>query len=310
MKTALHCGALCLVLISAAWGQSPESASSAVLINTRYDIIANITYGVMNNYPLKLDVYRPRDAKSSTPVVVFIHGGGWVAGDKEGAATYLLPYLEMGWAAVNVEYRLAKVSLAPAAVEDCRCALHWVGRNAGKYKFDIKKVVVTGGSAGGHLALTTGMFQPSDGFDNVCEWEDDTKWSGPWTDMAPTPAAIVNWFGITDVAEMLEGPSLRSWAVGWFGSMPNRMELAKQLSPINHVRAGLPPILTIHGDADPLVPYSQAVRLHQALDKAGVRNQLLTIPGGGHDGFSAEQMTHAYEVIREFLAKSGLTPVQ
>ncbi len=310
MKPRLACLLVCLLLVCAtAWAQSPESTPSTVLINAKYDVTGNITYGVMNNYPLKLDVYRPRAAKAPTPVVVFIHGGGWVAGDKEGAATYVLPYLEMGWAAVNVEYRLAKISLAPAAVEDCRCAMHWIGRNAGKYNFDVKKIVVTGGSAGGHLALTTGMFELSDGFDNNCAWEDDTKWSGPWTDMAPKVAAIVNWFGITDVAEMLQGPGLRSWAVGWFGSMPNRMELAKELSPINHIHAGLPPVLTIHGDADPLVPYSQAVRLHQALDKAGVRNQLLTIPGGGHDGFTPEQMVHAYQVIREFLAKSGLTAV-
>jgi acetyl esterase/lipase len=63
--------------------------------------------------------------------------------------------MAMGFAVVNVEYRLGKTSLAPAAVEDCLCALHWVGRNAKKYNFDLSKVIVTGGSAGGHLALTT-----------------------------------------------------------------------------------------------------------------------------------------------------------
>jgi acetyl esterase/lipase len=101
---------------------------------------------IANNYELKLDVYRPTTAKAPTPVVMLIHGGGWVRHEKEEEVLSLLPYLEMGWAAVNVEYRLARVSLAPAAVEDCRCALHWIGRNAKKYNFDVSKVVVTGAS--------------------------------------------------------------------------------------------------------------------------------------------------------------------
>jgi acetyl esterase/lipase len=106
---------------------------------------------------------------------MLIHGGGWIRHDKEGEVLSLLPYLEMGWAAVNVEYRVAKVSLAPAAVEDCRCALHWIGRNAAKYNFDVSKVVVTGASAGGHLALTAMI--PASAGDNGCVSK--TTRSGP-----------------------------------------------------------------------------------------------------------------------------------
>ena len=218
----------------------------------------------------------------------------------------LLPYLEMGWAAVNVEYRVARVSLAPAAVEDCRCALHWIGRNAAKYNFDIGKVVVTGASAGGHLALTTAMIPSSAGFDNRCVSQDDSKWSGPWPDITPNVAAVINWVGVTDVNDVLQGPNIRSWAVSWLGSQADRKDLAKRVSPINYVRAGLPPILTIHGNGDPIAPYSQAVRFHEALTKAGVRNQLLTISSNTHGDFTDEQTLNAYSVIREFLLKSNL----
>ena len=185
---------LCLQLVftPAAWAQLSEAARSAVLISTDYEVLPNITYGIANNYELKLDVYRPTTAKAPTPVVMMIHGGGWIRHEKEEEVLSLLPYLEMGWAAVNVEYRLARVSLAPAAVEDCRCALHWIGRNAKKYNFDASKVVVTGGSAGGHLALTTAMIPASAGFDNGCVSEDDPKWSGPWTDPTPNVAAVIN----------------------------------------------------------------------------------------------------------------------
>ena len=90
------------------------------------------------------------------------------------------------------------------------------------------------------------------------------------------------------------------------GSLPDRYEIAERVSPLAYVREGLPPILTIHGDADPTVPYSHAVRLGEALDRAGVSNELHTVPGGGHGNFSVEQYQVAYEVIRDFLKEHGL----
>jgi dipeptidyl aminopeptidase/acylaminoacyl peptidase len=92
----------------------------------------------------------------------------------------------------------------------------------------------------------------------------------------------------------------------WFGSMSNRKELAQQVSPITYVRAGLPPIITIHGDEDDIVPYSQAVRLHSALDKVGVPNQLVTIHGAKHDGFSRQALIDSFATIREFLRKYNI----
>src|SRR5579863_10650500 len=172
-----------------------------------YAVLPNITYLTANNFEAKLDLYERRDAQGPQPTLIYIHGGGWTGGTKEGGFNKVLPYLAMGWNAVNVEYRLAKVSLAPAAVEDCRCALHWIGRNAKKYNFDVSKVVVTGFSAGGHLALTTAMIPDSAGFDSGCVSEDDPKWSGPWTDPTPNVAAVINWVGLTDVAEALHGAS-------------------------------------------------------------------------------------------------------
>jgi dipeptidyl aminopeptidase/acylaminoacyl peptidase len=122
----------------------------------------------------------------------------------------------------------------------------------------------------------------------------------------PKVAAIVNWFGITDVGDLLDGANMKTYAVAWMGSMPNREEIARRVSPLTYVRAGLPPILTIHGDADPTVPYPHAVRLHKALTEAGVANQLLTIPGGKHGGFTPDERTRSFVTIREFLAKNGV----
>lgn len=113
----------------------------------------------------------------------------------------------------------------------------------------------------------------------------------------------MNWYGITDVAELLDGPNAKHYAMEWFGSMNNAKELARQLSPLTYVRPGLPPIISVHGDKDDIVPFSQAKQLHAALDKAGVPNQLIVVPGGGHDGFSRQVLVDSFASIREFLQK-------
>ena len=207
----------------------------------------------------------------------------------------LVPWFEMGWNVVNVEYRLGRVALGPAAVEDCLCALRYVAAQAKTYDIDTNRLVVTGESAGGHLALTTGMIPESAGLDRQCPG-------------APLPkvAAIIDWYGIADVNDLLDGPNMKTYAVQWLGSLPNREEIARRVSPLNYVRAGLPPVLAIQGDADPTVPYQHSVRLTAALTKAGVQSQLITIPGGKHGGFTSEERTRIYVAIREFLAKNGL----
>ncbi|HEY6181951.1 MAG TPA: alpha/beta hydrolase [Terriglobales bacterium] len=302
--TAVLLFVFCGCLVSHAQLTDLEKAS--ILVGQHFRAEPNIVYKTNSNYEAKLDVYYPEKSDAPVPVAMMIHGGGWVAGTKEQSVLYLLPFLQMGFAVVNVEYRMGPVALAPAAVEDCLCALHWVGRNAKKYHFDLSKVVITGGSAGGHLALTTAMIPASAGFENECLVEDDSGWTGKFIDTRPQVAAVVNWFGITDVNDMLEGPNKHGYAVSWMGSLPNREDLAKKVSPLTYVRAGLPPILTIHGDNDKLVPYSHGVRLHQALTKAGVKNQLYTIPGGGHGGFTDEEELKAWEVVRAFLVSNGV----
>ena len=204
----------------------------------------------------------------------------------------------MGFNVVNVEYRLGRVARAPAAVEDCRCALRWVIRNAESYGIDPERLVVTGRSAGAHLSLTTGMLSPSAGFDAECI-----------SQASPKVAAVVNYYGITDVADLMAGkPNEKNYTVSWLGSQRAREEIADSVSPIHHVRNDLPPILTIHGDADKIVPYTHAVELHKRLDEAGVQNELHTIRGGGHGGFSREEVAMIDSRIRAFLNEHGLMP--
>jgi acetyl esterase/lipase len=278
------------------FAQLTPSATWATHAANQYQVIPNVTYLTASNYESKLDVYQRRGMTSPQPTVIYIHGGFWAAGNKEGSLMSLLPWMEMGWNVVNVEYRLARVALAPAAVEDCLCALRFLATQAKTYNIDTTRMVVTGESAGGHLALTTGILPESAGLDREC--------AGPTP--IPKVAAIINWFGITDVADVVDGPHRANAAMQWMGGLPNREEVARRVSPLTYIRAGLPPILTVHGDADTTVPYQHAVRLHEALAKAGVPNQLVTIPGGKHGGFTPDERTRIYVAIREFLAKNGL----
>jgi dipeptidyl aminopeptidase/acylaminoacyl peptidase len=122
----------------------------------------------------------------------------------------------------------------------------------------------------------------------------------------PKVAAAINWYGITDVGDVVAGPHKANLAATWLGSLPNKNEIATRVSPLTYVRAGLPPILTIHGDQDPLVPYDHAVRLHAALTKANVPNQLLTIPNGAHGNFTPTERSMIFATIQAFLTQHGL----
>jgi acetyl esterase/lipase len=295
----MHKHPLSVLLLLAAPGSAQQlspSADWATHAANQYQITPNVTYLTASNVELKLDVYARRGATSPQPTLIYMHGGFWVAGNKEGAVMNLMPWFEMGWNVVNVEYRLGRVALAPAALEDCLCALKWVAAQARTFNFDVNRVVVTGESAGGHLALSLGMIPESVGLDRECAGATPL----------PKVAAVINWFGITDVADVIEGPHRAGAAMQWFGSLPNRDEIARRVSPLSYVRPGLPPIMTIHGDNDPTVPYQQAVRLHDALKGAGADNVLITIPGGKHGNFTPEERTRIYIAIREFLAKHGL----
>ena len=279
-----------MVFLAASVFSQQATSPSLLQIGDRYWMQPDVVYGSANNTPLKLDIWYPRDNPNPTPVLVYIHGGGWIFGAKEGSVYQLLPYLERGWRVVNVEYRMAGNSLAPGAVEDARCALKWVFRNAKQWNFDTSNIVLTGHSAGGHLSLITGMLAKGTPLDNRCYSDEETK-----------VAAIVNWYGISDVNDLIQGPNIKNYAAMWMGALPNASEVARSVSPLTYVRSGLPPIITIHGDKDDVVPYSHATRLHEGLNKTGNINKLVTIKSGGHGMFSQPEYVMVFDEIWKFL---------
>lgn len=215
-----------------------------------------------------------------------IHGGGWVEGAKEDMLElFCLPFVRHGMVVANVEYRLARSAPAPAAVNDVLKAAQWFRDHAAQYRVDPKRILVTGGSAGGHLALMTAMTPAS-------------------ADLGPSIkiAAAIDFFGIADVADQLTGPHQQPYAVAWIPEQLNRVELAKRLSPMTYVRKGLPPILVLHGDADSTVPYERSVELVKKLKDSGDDAELITVPGGKH-GFTPAEMDQLWPQIFQWLKK-------
>ena len=237
-----------------------------------------------------LDILQPKTpSKGKRPGVILIHGGGWTGGTKEGRVEYAaLKYVQHGFVVANVEYRLAKAATAPAAVTDVLNAAQWFHKNAGKYRVDRKRIIVTGDSAGGHLALMVAMTPRSAKL-------------GP----AAKVAAVVNFYGITDVADQLEGPHMQKYAVTWVPEQEGRRELARRVSPMTHVRKDLPPIITLHGDVDKTVPYEHAVNLTRELKAVGADARLITVSQAGH-GFPLATLEEQFEFVFAFLKEKGV----
>jgi acetyl esterase/lipase len=160
--------ALAITAFSASALHLPARQSEAMrlgaMLTASHRTLPNVTYITASGFEAKMDVYASRSS-TPAPTLVYYHGGGWVGGTKEGSMLQVMPYLAMGWTVANVEYRLARHALAPAAVEDTRCALRWVLGHAKDYNVDTTRVVLTGHSAGGHLSLITGMLPLSAGLD-------------------------------------------------------------------------------------------------------------------------------------------------
>jgi len=250
-----------------------------------YQIQANIRYGQYAETVLDI-VQSPAPALKNRPGVIVIHGGGWVEGSKEDMLTrFCVPFVQHDFVVANVEYRLANAAAAPAAVNDVLTAARWFHNHAAEYKVDAGHIIVMGASAGGHLALMVGMAPAS-------------------ADLGPTVkiVGVIDFYGIADVADQVEGPNKQPYADAWIPEQPDRMALARRLSPITYITKGLPPVLAIHGDADPIVPYDQSVRLTKALKAAGDDAELITVSSGKH-GFEPDEMNKLWPQIFKWLKK-------
>jgi acetyl esterase/lipase len=227
----------------------------------------NVTYCTAGGVDLKMDVYSPRDPVLATPLVIFIHGGGWSEGDKAGGAyLYDAPaLLDAGFTVASLNYRMAPGHPFPAMIEDVKCAVRAFRANAGEYGIDPNRIGVWGTSAGGHLANLLGTTDEGAGFE-----------SGEYLDQSSRVQAVLDMYGPADLTVDFSNTfaDLRESVFGDFDRA--------QASPINHVTPDDPPFLILQGDLDLVVPVRQSLMFYERLAAAGVDVQLVVVQGGRH----------------------------
>ena len=235
-----------------------------------YQAYLNILYG--DSSQQVLDIYT---TGQKAPTLVYFHGGGWIQGSKDD--NYILdqvfiPYFDKHWNIVNVEYRLGG-NTAPHAPLDALLAINWIKDNGLDFKLDIGNLITMGHSAGGHLALFAGFSTHGRQGVNI--------------------GGIINYLGITNIAMLekylakKEDPEL-NYPLYWIGSKKLVADISNRYSPVFLVTKNSPPVISIHGEKDEVVPYAQAVDLHRILKRSGIKNLLLPLDTDLHQIFGPE----------------------
>ncbi|MEW5976476.1 MAG: alpha/beta hydrolase fold domain-containing protein [Acidobacteriota bacterium] len=242
---------------------------------------------------LMMDVVRPRGG-GPHPGVVCIHGGGFRRGTRDSYLPLCIRLAQHGYVAATVSYRLAPLDQFPAPVHDVKTAVRWLRAHAVRFGLDPDRIGVTGGSAGGHLALFLGLTASVPAFEG----------SGPHLDQSSRVSCVVNLYGPTDFTKSY-GKSVDAAEVLplFLGGDLEHEPLAHiQASPLNWVTPQAAPVLTIHGTEDRYVAYEQVVWLTDRLKAAGVEAELETLPGAGH-GFKGADAERAEKRMMEFFDK-------
>ena len=237
-------------------------------------VLRNLDYVKDGHERQKLDLYLPEKADGPLPVVVWVHGGAWRNGSKEGCPAVFLS--GKGYAVASINYRLSQQAVFPAQIEDCKAAIRWLRANAKKYNLDPDHVGVWGGSAGGHLVAllgTTGGVKELEG-------------KGGNLDQSSRVQCVVDWFGHSDFRDAPGARDNPMHPVAQLlgGTISKEKEKAALASPVVHITKDCPPFLIMHGDQDRPVPLPQSKMLAEALKKANVPVTLVILEGAGHGG--------------------------
>lgn len=245
-------------------------------------VLRDVVYGSGGGRDLKMHLVLPKKKSDSpTPMVVWIHGGGWRSGNKESGLRRLIPLIDDGIAGATIEYRLSGEAIFPAQIHDCKCAIRYLRAHAKELNINPDRIAVSGSSAGGHLAALMG----TSGGDEYLEGD------GGWEEQSSRVQAVLDLYGPTDFNAFVReigfeaharDDSPESLLIG--GAVALYPEKVSQLNPIKYVDASDPPFLIIHGMEDRTVPLNQSELLQAALVKAGVKCKLHLIENAGHGG--------------------------
>jgi alpha-L-fucosidase 2 len=259
----------------------------------------DIEFASVGSAKLALDAYVPKTGRGPFPAIVWVHGGGFVSGDKAQFPRSLLdPIFEAGFAMISLNYRLAPTNPFPACVDDVETGIRYIKEHAADLKVNPRKLVLMGESAGGLIVSVTGARAKPEN----------------------RVAGVISLFGehdlITRVQEnpcIMDGraepmpaggclsPGLKA-LLNVSAANPESMSIIRQASAVTYVRRDLPPYLLIHGTREFHVPYEQAVSMHDRMQRAGADCTLLSIIGGSHGTGGWEKLPQAKEYKEQTVA--------
>ena len=226
-----------------------------------------------------LDIYLPDGAKGKLPLVIFIHGGGWLGNDKYADIGYMkktvAEIVSSGFALASIDYRFATQAIFPAQIQDCNRAVSFLFDNADKYGLDKKRIVIMGFSAGGHLASLMGLSKNNDVHNFFM----------PGTNKSFNFKAVVDFYGPAELILFPGSNDPKAPESILIGATPlSRPDLAKAASPVTYVDKDDPPFLIIHGEKDEIVSNKHSHLLSSWLNLVGVPNQLVIVKDAPHFG--------------------------
>ena len=225
-----------------------------------------------DNRALKLNVIR-RPGEGPRPLIVWLTGGAWQQVSKDVHVPEMVYLVEAGFTVATVEYRSSEAAPFPAQIEDVKAAIRYLRAHAARWMIDPDHIGIMGESAGGHLAALAGTASSIRDFD-----------VGENLDQSSAVQAVVDWYGPSDFLVMapysVNPASPEAMFLG--GCINDKRELAEKASPISHVSKETPPFLIIHGMIDELVPFSQSESLHDAINAAGGKADLIAIEDANH----------------------------
>jgi acetyl esterase/lipase len=253
----------------------------------------------------KLDLFVPEKTDGPLPLIIWVHGGGWQNGSKEGCPPLRNGYTGRGYAVASINYRLSGHAVFPAQIEDCKAAIRWLRAHAKQYNLDPQRFGVWGSSAGGHLVALLGTSGDVKGFD-----------VGAHLDVSSRVQAVCDYFGPTDFTVFVTTPGYESHASATSpeakllgGAVMENKDKAARANPITYVSRDDPPFLIVHGDQDRTVPINQSQLLFTALKEAGVSAHFHTIKGAGHgQGFGGPEIEPMVSAFFDRVLKANPPP--
>lgn len=264
------------------WVTLTTSHNKPLSINDFSSALLNVQYCNNKNPSLALNLYYPKgEITTKLPLVVYIHGGGWLRGDESGPLleTYGTKFITKGIAVAAVDYRLDAKNSYPDQNDDIACALSYLTTNADRLSIDTQKIIYFGDSAGGQLAAFAALNIPFNNYDYEA------------------PVGVIDFYGVSDFSTIINGSRPDLNARRYLGSKYNTV--ADQASPTTYITKHAPRFIFFHGTRDTVVPISQSKTFYDQLISAGVDSEFVPIDGARHAFIGPELSAAQYKKIQD-----------